>query len=68
MEQGCPGFTLADTGRCPDACLASAEDGVVSGEGVYFLTGDNALNSLDSRLFGAAPRSAIRGQVIHVFK
>jgi signal peptidase I len=67
MEQGYRGFTPADGDRYPEACLAGADDKVVLGGGEYFLTGDNTLNSLDSRHFGAAPRSAIRGRVIHVF-
>jgi len=66
-EHGYHGFVPADASRYPHACIGTLSDEVTLSEQEYFLVGDNTVNSLDSRHFGPAPRSAILGRVIHIF-
>ena len=42
-------------------------DPYVLGEDEYFVLGDNRMECADSRIWGAVPRSAIRGRVVLLF-
>ena len=66
MKGGYKGYTLVDAGRYPDAILKIESDTIILSENEYFLIGDNATNSLDSRFFGAVPRTAILGKVLWI--
>jgi signal peptidase I len=55
-----------DTVQFQNATLSSKKDTVTLSEGEYFLVGDNAANSYDSRHYGAVTDSAIIGKVIYI--
>jgi signal peptidase I len=63
-KAGNRGYVLADAVRYPDAVLNTESDEIVLSGNEYFLLGDNAMNSFDSRHFGAVSRSNILGSVI----
>lgn len=66
-QNGYNGFTLAHNGGAEKALLSSPDDSVTLGENEYFVLGDNTVDSLDSRYFGAISGSSIIGKVFYVY-
>jgi signal peptidase I len=61
-EAGHNGYLLGERGL-----LDTAESEVILGEDEYFVLGDNAANSHDSRFFGPVPRKSIIGRVTRIY-
>jgi signal peptidase I len=69
-EQPIPGPAVLTGGNfagLPSPLLTTTGDLYVVPPGSFFVVGDNATNSLDSRTFGAIPRRAILGRATKIY-
>ncbi|MBN2685836.1 MAG: signal peptidase I [Pontiellaceae bacterium] len=61
------GHTFARSEADPRPKLMNATDVLELGENEYLMMGDNTLNSLDGRYFGAVPREDFQGSAFFVY-
>ena len=61
------GKPLSEPYLSPEYCDSGTMKEIKIPEGYYFVMGDNRPNSLDSRVFGPIPRSAIIGKAVVIY-